>query len=76
MWTAGNAINLNARIGEAARYDHGVDALEVAVGVPQQHRLADAGRGLQCVDLVARPGKADHSEFHDAAGSPIDSTIS
>ena len=40
-------------VGEAAGHDHRVDALQIPIGVPQDHRLADALRGEQRVDLVA-----------------------
>ena len=40
-------------VGEAAGHDHRVDALEISVRVPQDHRLADALGGEQRVDLVA-----------------------
>src|SRR2546421_390189 len=54
-------------VGEPARHDHGVDALEVPVAVPQQDGLADArGRELR-VDLVAGAGKADDAELHAPA---------
>ena len=52
-------------VGEAARDDHGVDAVQVAIAVPEQHRLADALRGLQGVDLVAGAREADDAELHD-----------
>ena len=40
-------------VREASRHDHRVDALQVAVCVPQDHRLADALGGELRVDLVA-----------------------
>src|SRR5262249_55910409 len=70
-------------VGEAARDDHRVDALKVAVGVPQEHRLADSRGGVERVDLVARSRETHHPELQRAlsawmtAGSAsIDSTIS
>ena len=53
-------------VGEAAGDDHRVDALQVAVAVPQQHRLAHALGGPQRVDLVARAREADDAELHAA----------
>ena len=40
-----------------------VDALQVRVLVPEDHRLADALRGQHRVDLVARAGEADDAEL-------------
>ena len=51
-------------VGEAAGDDHRVDALEVTVGVPQQHRVADARGGLERVDVVARARETDDPELH------------
>src|SRR5581483_12146741 len=51
-------------VGEAARHDHRVDALEIVVGVPQKHRIADAAGGLKSVDVVAGTGEADDPELH------------
>jgi len=39
-------------VGEPAGDDHRVDAAEVAVTVPEQFGLTDAGRRQQGVDLV------------------------
>ncbi len=51
-------------IGEAAGNDDGVNALQVAVAVPEQLGLGDSlGREL-CVDVVAGPGEADYAELH------------
>ena len=41
-------------VGEAAGDDHRVDALQVAVAVPEQHRLAHALGGAQRVDARRR----------------------
>src|SRR3954470_22885798 len=58
-------------VREAARDDDAVDAAEVRVGVPQEHRLADPlGRELR-VDLVARAGEADDARPQPAAASRI-----
>ncbi len=51
-------------VGEAAGDDDRVDALQVVVAVPEQHRLADALAGGECVRLVAGPGKLDDAEPH------------
>ena len=51
-------------VGEAARDDDRVDALEVAVGMPEEHRLADALAGQLRVDLVAASREPDHPELH------------
>ena len=51
-------------VGEAAGDDHGVDAAQVGVGVPQQLGLADAAGGEQRVDVVAGTGEADDPELH------------
>ena len=59
-------------VGEAARHDHGVDAAQVALGVPQQHRLSDPRRGELGIDLVAGAGEADDAEPHRGE-SPIGS---
>ena len=59
-------------IGEAARDDDGVDVLQPAVGVPQQHGLSHPrGRELR-VDVVAGAREADDAELHApcVAGSP------
>ena len=51
-------------VGEAARDDHRVDALQVVVAVPQQHRLPHALGRAQRVDVVAGAGEADDAELH------------
>ena len=51
-------------IREATGHDHRVDTLQVAIAVPQQHRLADAAGGLQRIDLVARAGEANDPKPH------------
>jgi hypothetical protein len=53
-------------IGEAARDDNCVDALQVVIAVPQDDRLADPLAGQLGVDLIAGPGKTDHPELHAA----------
>ena len=63
-------------VGEAARHDHRVDALQVAVAVPQDHRLADPLRGQQRVDLVTGAGEADDAELHALGPTRRISTIS
>ena len=60
-------------VGEAAGDDHRVDALQIAVGVPQHHRVAHALGGVERVDVIARAGEADDAELHEPAPS---STIS
>src|SRR3954453_9142185 len=50
-------------VGEAAGDDHGVDVLQVAVGVPQQLRLPDAAAREQRVDVVARAGEPHDPEL-------------
>ena len=62
-------------VGEAAGDDDGVDALQVAVGVPQQHGLAHARGGELRVDVVARAGEADDAELH-ASADGLAATIS
>src|SRR3954451_5002324 len=52
-------------VREPARDHDRVDALQVAVGVPQQHRLADALAGQLRVDLVTRAGEPDDAELHE-----------
>ena len=51
-------------VGEAAGDDHGVDAAQVGVGVPQQLGVADAAGGEQRVDVVARAREPDDPELH------------
>ena len=74
-------------VGEAAGDDDGVDALQVAVAVPEDDRVADPAAGHERIDLVAGPGEADDAELHGAvdpvpaplaapAGPPSASTIS
>src|SRR6202012_40484 len=58
-------------VGEAARDDDGVDALQVAVAVPQDHRLADALTGVLGVDLVAGAREAHHPKLHAVSASTI-----
>ena len=47
--------------------DDRIDAVQVAVRVPQQDGLSRPRGGLHRVDLVARPGEADHAELHEGA---------
>ena len=42
-------------------------ALQVAVAVPQQHRVADAPRRELRVDLVAGARELEDAELHGAA---------
>jgi hypothetical protein len=51
-------------VGEPAGDDDRVDALQVAVGVPQQHRVAHARGGELRVDVIAGAGEADDAELH------------
>ena len=51
-------------VGEAAGDDDRVDALQVVVAVPEQHRVADPRGRLQRVDLVAGAGELDDAELH------------
>jgi hypothetical protein len=55
-------------VGEAAGDDDRIDAVQVAVAVPQEHRLAHAGGGQLRVDVVAAAGKADDAELHESCG--------
>src|SRR4051812_36696514 len=50
-------------VGEPAGDDDGVDALQVAVAVPEQDRLADALAGQLRVDLVAASREPDDPEL-------------
>ena len=54
-------------VGEAARQDDGVDALEVVVAVPQRDRLAtrDAYGALR-VDVVERTREGDDADLHES----------
>src|ERR1700727_1069478 len=65
-------------VREAARHDHRVDALQIPIGVPQDHRLAGALCGTERVNLVAGSREADDSELHAEPSSSADpvSTIS
>ena len=58
-------------VGEPAGDDDGVDAVEVAVGVPEEHRPRRRARGQQRVDLVAGAREADDAELHRATASTI-----
>ena len=60
-------------VGEAAGHDHGVDAAEVAVAVPEQVGVGEAAAGHEGVDLVAGAREADHAELHAASSSSITS---
>ena len=51
-------------VGEAARDDDRVDALQVGVGVPEELGVADALGGLQRVDVVAGPREPDDADLH------------
>jgi len=53
-------------VGEATGHDHGVGALEVRVGVPQDLRVRPATRlaASSRVDVVAGAGEADDAELH------------
>ena len=64
-------------VGEAARHDHGVDALQVAVGVPQDHGLADA-RCAACSASTSshEPGKRTTPNFTFRPPARRRSTIS
>src|SRR5436305_343805 len=63
-------------VGEPAGDDHRIDVLEIPVGVPQEHRLADVLGRLPRVYLVTGPGKPDDPELHGAAPGTASSTIS
>jgi hypothetical protein len=52
-------------VREPAGDDHGVDALEVVVGVPQQLGVPDPLRSEQRVALVARAGELDDAVLHE-----------
>ena len=56
-------------VGETAGKDHGVDAAQVAVAVPEDLGVAEAAAGEQGVDLVARAGEPHYAEPHAAAPS-------
>ena len=50
-------------VGETARQDHGVHAQQVALTVPDRHRLAAGpGHGARRVDVIERPGERDHPD--------------
>ena len=49
-------------VGEAAGDDDGVDALQVAVAVPEDLRVAVALTGLERIDFVTGSGKPDDAE--------------
>ena len=51
-------------VGEPAGDDHGVDAVQVRIRVPEELGLAHAVGREQGVALVAGTGKADHAEAH------------
>ena len=64
-------------VGEAAGHDHHVDAVQVPVAVPEDHRLPGPLGGELSVHLVAGPREADDPELHAArvSASPV-ATIS
>ena len=61
-------------IGEPTGDNDGVDALKVSVAVPEDHRLADAARRKQRIDVVTGPREANDAELHRWSCTP--STIS
>jgi hypothetical protein len=64
-----------AVVGEAAGHDHGVDAAQVAVAVPEEVRIGKAAARHELVDLVAGAGEANDTTFH-AAPFPLSSVTS
>ena len=59
-------------VGEAARDDDRVGALQVALAVPDQLGVAHAPGGVQRIDLVAGAGELEDAELHFASAAAVE----
>ena len=56
-------------VREAARHHHGIDALQVAVAMPEDLGVAVALTGLERIDLVTGSGEPDDAQASKAAAT-------